>query len=144
MAQAAGPLAVGAGIVKGIGQLAQGAGEAEAYQYNARTALQQEGVALSQSYTKAGAVERQVSQTEGAEKAAYGHAGVSPSLWMLADTAHQGELSRQLQLYQGRADAAAQEREADIQHAQATAARTGSYIGAAGTVLGSIATAATM
>lgn len=132
---------VAAGVVQGVGQLAQGAGEANAYQSNARAALQQTEIERQASYMKAAGIQRQISQVAGAQQAAYGHAGVAPSLWVAMDSAHQGAMARAAALYQGRAGAAAQLREADIQHAQATGARTGSYLGAAGTVLGSIAQA---
>jgi hypothetical protein len=130
---------IASGIMGGIGDLAKGAAEATAYQSNARQALRQTEVERQISYLKAAATERGVGQTIGTAQAQFGHAGIAPSLWLLSDAARQGEVARQMQLYQGRAGAAAQLREADVQHAQATAARTGSYLAAGGSLLAGLA-----
>jgi hypothetical protein len=137
--QSMGLLDIGAAVVKGIGQISQGAGEAAAYQANSRAAIQQAEVARQQSYMKAAQVERQVSETMGEQQAGFGHAGVTPNLWLLADSARQGAMAKATELYQGRLEASSQQRKADIEHAQATAARTGSYLSAAGTVLSAVA-----
>jgi len=142
MGQFAAPLQVAAGVVNAAGEIAQGAGRASAYQYNANVARQQAEVARQQSYMKAYGTEQQVAQVAGAQAAGFGKAGVRPSLWLAADTARKGQIIRQQQLYQGRLEALSQQRQADIYHAQATQARTGSYISAGGTLLGSLASAA--
>lgn len=139
LAPVAGPLSLATGVMQAFGQLSQGAGDAAAYQANSRAALKQAEVDRQVSYLKAGQVERQVGEVKGAQQAAQGHGGVSPSLWLLSDTTHRGELARQAQLYEGRSQAAADLKESDIEHAKATAARTGSYIGAATSVLGAAA-----
>jgi hypothetical protein len=126
-----------------MGQIAEGAGKAAAYQANARAYQAQAAMARQQSYLKASQVERAGAEAAGQQVAAYGHAGVSPSLWVLADTAHQAEFARQTQLYQGRVEASSAQRQADIEHAQANAARIGSYFDAAGTFIGDMTKAAT-
>lgn len=143
MAAAALPLMLASSAFSAFGQIASGNAQAQAYDYNARVERQQAGVALDQATVRARQVEDKVARTAGEAKAQYGAAGVVPTtgsaLMVLNDIATQGEMSRQLELYQGRLTASGHLQQADVDRAQGSVARTAGYIGAASTLLGSIA-----
>ena len=139
MGQMAAPLQAAGAVVSSIGQLASGGGQAAAYQYNSMVDKQQAAQAIQQSFIKAAEQERAATAAGGTAQAGLAAGGVSPtsgsSLYVMNDIAAQGEMAKQLELYQGRVQATGYQRQSDVEHAQATAARTASYIAAAGTLL---------
>ena len=126
-----------------FGAFSSGQAQAADYTQNMRNEQQQSTIALDQSFVRAGQVADETSRAAGRQTAAYGAAGVVTSagtpLQVLADTARKGEMARQLTLYQGRVNALSYQEQADADKAQATAAKTASYIGAATTFLDKIA-----
>lgn len=130
-----------ASILSAGGSVLQGQAQGKAYEFNAAVERQQAGASLDQSYVKARETEDQIARRQGQAKSAFGAAGVvsttGSALHVLNDIASEGEMARQLQLYQGRVNATSRQQQADVDRAQASAAKAAGWISGASTLLSS-------
>lgn len=121
-----------AAIMSAGGSILQGQAQGKAYDFNASVERQQGNVALDQSYVQARQTQDQIARRSGQAKSAFGAAGVvgttGSALHVLNDIASEGEMARQLQLYQGRVTAFGHEQQSDADIAQGSAAKTAGWI----------------
>lgn len=137
----AGIMGTAASGLSAYGQLAAGGARANVYRANARVAEGEAQTALDQSYYRAGLVAQKTRKTVGAAKASYGASGVvantGSALHVLNDIAVQGELARQMELYQGRVAATGYNNQARFSRYYADAAENAAWGQAGATLLGS-------
>lgn len=128
-----------AAVLSAGGSILQGQAQGQAYDFNASVLRQHASQALDQSYVRARQTENQVARRTGEAKAALAGAGVGvntgSSLHVLSDLASQGEMARQLQLYQGKVTATSDYQQSDSDIAAGSAARTAGWITGASTLL---------
>lgn len=126
-------------LVSAGGSFIQGQAQGSAYDYNASVQRQQAGQALDQSYVRARQTQDQVSRKTGQAKAALAAGGVDvntgSSLHVLNDIASEGEMARQMQLYQGRVAATSDYEQSDSDIAAGSAAKTAGWLTGASTLL---------
>ena len=141
MAAAAIPyiIAAAGSAVSAMGTMAAARGQSQAYNANAEQQREIAQQAEQQSQLKAQLTEQDNARRMGAARAAFGAAGVDPNigspLALMADLATQGEVRRQLDLYQGRVNAYSADSQAGIYGAEADAALSAGAYGAGATLL---------
>lgn len=149
MAAAAPFIAMGASAaMSSAGSAGQGNASAAAYKFDSSVQRQQESQALDQSYVQAREIEDQNARRSGAAAAAYGSSGVVANtgtpLHVMNDIVTEGEMSRQLALYQGKVNAFGHRQAYDVDIANAHAARRAMWITVADPLLGMLAKGAVM
>lgn len=125
-------------VLSAGGQVAAGNAQKAAYDANAQQeqiqGKQQRNIAIEQGQQKG----RDALLRAGAITAAYGAAGVDPNsgspLEVMSDQATQGELAKQLTLWQGQAQQQSADTQASIDTMQGKAAQQAGYTSALGTL----------
>lgn len=133
-----GNLSMATAALSSLGSLFGGIAKSNAEDYNAKV----EGVRAQEAEQEAGAEAQQVAQDNArklaAAQAAYGAAGVQMQgtpLEVMHDLATQGELSRQLTLYQGSVQANADRQQGALDQQQAQMALAGGFQEGSNTLL---------
>lgn len=138
---AAGASALGT-VTSAVGAINQGYATQEAEQYNATLAQQQAQTAIQTSQEQAQQVQYQTHQTVGQQVANAGASGVDPNqgspLSVMSDTATQGELNRQLTLWQGQSQAVSLQNQAAQDIYAGNQAVNAGYANAFGTFLSGV------
>ena len=134
-----GILQAGSAILSAGGSISGGQAQQNAYNLNAQLEEQQGEIARGQSFTSAEQIGQKVQQTLGAQRAAYGAAGIdigtgSP-LEVMADSARRGELARMATLFQGKATQEQAQSQAAIDRYSGKAAKKAGLIHAGTTLL---------
>lgn len=128
-----------AAVLSAGGSVLQGDAQGRAYDFNASVQRSQAEQALDQSYVRARQTQDQISRKMGQAKGALAAGGVDTStgssLHVLNDIASEGEMARQLQLYQGKVTAHSAYQQSDADIAAGSAARTAGYIQGASTLI---------
>ena len=122
-------------FTKAFGSLIQGEGTAQANEYNASIARQNQIIAYQQSEAAVEAQQRDAARAMGAAIASYGASGVQSDngspMDVLADSARLAELDRLTIQYNYQLKALGFDQQAKLQKMAATSARTASYFQAA-------------
>ena len=128
-----------AGALSAFGSFKAGQAEEVAAKANAQLEQQQGEIARGQSFSSAEQLWQKVQQTLGAQRAAYGAAGIDPNtatpLEVMASSARAGELARHATLFQGLAQQQTAESQAAIDRFQGSQARKAGVIKAGTTLL---------
>ena len=129
----------GASVLSAFGSFKAGQAQEAAYKANAQLERQQGEIAREQSFSSAEQLWQKVQQTLGAQRAAYGGAGIDPNtatpLEVMAASARQGELARRATLFQGLAQQQTAESQAAIERFQGSQARKAGVLQAGSTLL---------
>lgn len=139
MGAAAIPIAVAATAVTAFSKIKEGAAVRDANNANAAILREKAASERDAAAVDAYQIAQDNTRKQGQIVSAYAAGGVdvgsgSP-LQVMADAALQGELTRQLRLYQGELNARTATAQAKIETAQGSAAMTAGYLGAGSTVL---------
>lgn len=121
------------------GAIQQGKAAQAAATFNAITSMQEASMARSEALLQAQQTQRETVLRIGAIRAKQGAGGGTAEgsvLDVIADSARQGELERQYQLYKGEARAAGHENTAELDFAMGENARQASYVSAGTELLG--------
>jgi hypothetical protein len=129
----------GAGILSAIGSVKAGQAQEAAYKTNAELQQKEGEIARGQSFSSAEQLWQKVQKTLGAQRAAYGAAGIDPNtatpLEVMSETARQGELARHATLFQGLAQQQTADTQAAIDRFTGAQARKAGVIQAGTTLL---------
>lgn len=134
-----GILQAGSAILSAGGSISGGQAQQNAYNANAELEEKQGEIARGQSFSSAEQVWQKVQQTLGAQRAAYGAAGVdvgtgSP-LEVMAESARRGQLARMATLFQGEAQQQTAQTQAALDRYAGKAAKKAGLIQAGSTLL---------
>lgn len=134
-----GILQAGAGILSAAGSYQAGLAAEAAAKTNAELQKKEGEIARGASFSAAEQLWQKVQKTLGAQRAAYGAAGVDPNaatpLEVMAESARTGELARRSTLFQGLAQQQTAETQAAIERFQGKQARKAGIIQAGSTLL---------
>ncbi|HLG87055.1 MAG TPA: hypothetical protein VKZ79_07650 [Alphaproteobacteria bacterium] len=131
--------AIAAAGVAAVGSIASGVAQSNAAKYNAEVEQQRAQEAEQQAEAQAAIDKQNTARKMGQAEAAYGASGVDPNsgspLNVMSDLATQGELTRQLTLYQGKIGAIADLQQGALDKLQGQNALTSGIVGAGSTLL---------
>lgn len=137
--------AVASSAVSASGSIMAGNSAKKAGDYNAQVMARRAQSELDAAQAEAMQIQQDAQRKMGDATAAFGASGVVTSsgtpLEVMADMAAQGELSKQLRLYQGKLAARADVEQGQLDIMQGKAAQSASQIQAAGSLLGGISKA---